>query len=260
MIKASVLMTVFNAEKYLEHSINSLLKQSYKKFELIIIDDKSNDNSKRIIQNFKNKKIKKYFLPKHIGRTPALNFGLKKCSGKYIAILDADDLSTKDRLLKQINFLEKNINCNLIGSYTSLINKKGKLLKNFIMPKTIEEFNDKMKLKNLLPHSSVMIRKKFFKKIGYFYPKNFKYAQDHALWLKFLKKTDIYILPNYLTKCRVLENNMTNSKKYKLIREIELVKNSLYSIKNFKLSFLNYLFLILLIFKTLIKIVFKSIF
>ena len=106
MIKASVLMTVFNAEKYLEHSINSLLKQSYKKFELIIIDDKSNDNSKRIIQNFKNKKIKKYFLPKHIGRTPALNFGLKKCSGKYIAILDADDLSTKDRLLKQINFLE----------------------------------------------------------------------------------------------------------------------------------------------------------
>ena len=84
MIKVSVLMTVFNTERYLEDAINSILRQSYKNFEFILVDDKSTDESAQIIKNLKIKKLKNFFLKKHIGRTPALNYGLRKCKGNIL--------------------------------------------------------------------------------------------------------------------------------------------------------------------------------
>ena len=94
-------MTVYNTERYLAKSINSILNQKFKNFELIIVDDFSTDESGKILKKFKNKRIKKFFLKKHIGRTPALNFGLKKCKGEFIAILDSDDISLRNRLFSQ---------------------------------------------------------------------------------------------------------------------------------------------------------------
>ena len=87
MKRVSVLMTVYNTERYLAKSINSILNQKFKNFELIIVDDFSTDESGKILKKFKNNRIKK-FLKKHIGRTPALNFGLKMQS-EFIAILDS---------------------------------------------------------------------------------------------------------------------------------------------------------------------------
>ena len=84
--KISVLMTVFNAENFLKSSVKSIINQSFLQWELIIIDDCSKDNSVSIIKSFKNKKIKVYKLNKHLGRTKALNYGINKCKGKYIAI------------------------------------------------------------------------------------------------------------------------------------------------------------------------------
>jgi len=77
--KISVLMTVFNAENFLKSSIRSIIRQSFLQWELIIIDDCSKDNSLNIIKSFKNKKIKVYKLKRHLGRTKALNYGIKKC-------------------------------------------------------------------------------------------------------------------------------------------------------------------------------------
>ena len=121
-------MTVFNAEKYLKKSIGSIENQTYKNWELIIIDDKSSDQSTSIIKSFKNKKIKYFFLKKKLGRTKALNFGLKKCKGKYIAILDADDVAYSTRLKDQIIYLKKNEEISLLGSWGLKIDQKDKLL------------------------------------------------------------------------------------------------------------------------------------
>ena len=260
MIKVSVLMTVFNTANYLKESISSILNQSYKNFEFIIVDDCSADNAIQIINNFKSKKIKKYFLKKHIGRTPALNYGLKKCKGKYIAILDSDDISSKNRLLKQVNFLDKNLRSNIVGSKTILIDQHGKKLKDFFIPNSHKDLNKKMIFDNYLPHSSVMFKKEFLKKIGYFYPKKFKYAQDYALWLKLLVHTDINVLPTKLTKCRVTNDNMTNSKKYDRIRAFEMIKNNLYSLKSFKLSYYEKILLILKIKKRFLNFFIKFLF
>lgn len=248
-------MTVFNAEQFLRSSINSILNQSYKNYEFIIIDDCSTDKSKKIINSFKSNKIKKFFLKKHIGRTPSLNFGLLKCKGDFIAILDADDISNKNRLLLQKKFLEKNKKRKIVGSNTILIDKNGKKIKNFYIPKN--NLEKKMIFQNYLPHSTVMYKKNFLKKIGYFYPTNFKYSQDYALWLKFLLKTKIYIIPKILTKCRVLKNNMTNKKELKFIREIEKFKNYFFSLRNFNLNFQEKFFLIYSMLKTVIRLFYK---
>ena len=105
--KVSILMTVYNAEKYLKQSIYSVINQTYKNWELIIVDDCSTDKSLSIIKRFKNKKFRIFPLKKKIGRTKALNFGLKKIKGNYVAILDADDISNKKRIETQINFFKK---------------------------------------------------------------------------------------------------------------------------------------------------------
>ena len=257
MIKVSVLMTVFNTERYLEDAINSILRQSYKNFEFILVDDKSTDDSTHIIKKFKNKKIKKFFLKKHIGRTPALNYGLKKCKGEYIAILDSDDISSRRRLFKQVNYLDKNLNNNIIGTKTILINSSGKKLRDFYTPHGNKNLNKKMIFDNFLPHSSVMIRKKFFKKIGLYYPKEFIYAQDYALWLKFLLHTEISILSENLTKCRVTKDNMTNLKKYDRIREFEMIKNNYFALKNFNLKIYDKFLLIFKIKKRFIKLFYR---
>ena len=93
--KVSILMTVYNHQRYVYKSIKSILNQSYNNFEFIIINNGSSDSSWDIIKKFKDKRIKIYNLKKNIGRTECLNFGLKKCKGKFIAIQDSDDLSKK---------------------------------------------------------------------------------------------------------------------------------------------------------------------
>ena len=147
----------------------------------------------------------------------------------------------------------------MIGTNTVLIDEKGKI-KNFYIPKDNKKFNKEMIFNNYLPHSSVMFRKNFLSKIGHYYPKDYTYSQDYALMLKFLKKSKIYVLPFNLTKARVLKNNMSNSKKLKIIREIDIIKNNLFSIKNFDLTISEKLFLKYLITKRVLKIFYKSIF
>ncbi len=127
--KLSVLMTAYNAEKYLKPSINSILKQTHKNLELIIIDDGSTDGSINVVKNFEDKRIQLIKQKKNRGRTKSLNNGLKKVKSKYIAILDADDISYKNRLNIQLNFLKKNKHIDIVGTWYEVINNKGKILK-----------------------------------------------------------------------------------------------------------------------------------
>ena len=100
----SILMTIYNHEKFLDESIRSILNQSFKNWELIAIENGSNDLSKKVLMSIIDRRIRKKFLNKNLGRTNCLNFGLKICRGEYIAILDSDDIAKKNRIFSQVNF------------------------------------------------------------------------------------------------------------------------------------------------------------
>lgn len=162
--RISVLTTVFNEEGYIGETIKSVLNQSFKDFEYIIVDDGSTDGTREVVKKFEKKdsRIKYYYYGENRGYEnlgKVVNFGLKKCRGKYIARLDADDLSYKDRLKIQYTYLEKHPDIFIIGSSADVIDKDGKMIGKmekkpwpFIVIKWTIGFN------NPFIHSSVMFR------------------------------------------------------------------------------------------------------
>ena len=165
--KVSVLMTVYNTSKFLKKSIKSIINQTYKNFELIIIDDGSTDDSKKIIKNFRSKKIKKFFFKKNSGRIKAINFAIRKSSGNFIAILDSDDFSKKNRLKTQLDIFKKNKDLMLVGSLVDLVDEKNKKISTYPKIKDAQNFEQSIHLKNIFPFSSIVFKKKVLKKVSF---------------------------------------------------------------------------------------------
>ena len=240
--KISVLMTVYNASNFLRESINSILRQTYKNWELIIVDDCSSDSSLKVIKSFKNKKIKIHSLRKRIGRTNALNYGLKKTTGNLVAVLDADDVAHKKRFQIQENYLRMNRGTLLVGTWVKFIDAKGKFVKFDKTDIDEEKIYQNMAVKNIFNHSSIMFKKKIIKKIGN-YPPKLIYSQDYGLILRLMKFSAPKIIPKYLTNIRrwnnskkKKENQMTFNPNYKIFIVKEEIVNLKYTLKNFKLT------------------------
>jgi len=231
--KISVLMTVYNASDFLKESINSILKQTYKNWELIIIDDCSEDSSLKIIKSFKNKKIKVYPLRKKIGRTNALNYGLKKTTGNLVAVLDADDVAHKKRFQEQIDYLKINKETLLVGTWCKFIDGSGTLVKFDKTNIEEKEIYQNMTVKNVFNHSSIMFKKKIIKKIGH-YPPQLIYSQDYGLILRLMKYSAPKIIPKYLTNIR-----RWNNAKKKKENQMTFNPNYKYFIVNILLKILN---------------------
>ena len=119
----SVIMNCHNGEKYLNESIKSLMSQTYKNWELIFWDNKSFDNSKKIIKKFKDKRIKYFKSEKFRNLYDSRNLAIKKAKGKYIGFLDVDDLWERTKLKKQMKYLLENKNVKIIYSNFFLINQ-----------------------------------------------------------------------------------------------------------------------------------------
>ena len=113
----SIILPTLNSEKYIHQCLMYLYKQSYKNIEIIIIDGGSKDNTKNIINNFKLKLKILFFELQTKNLAQALNFGIKKSKGEFVARLDSDDLISKNRLIKQINFLKSNRDYDIVGTH-----------------------------------------------------------------------------------------------------------------------------------------------
>ena len=233
--KISVIMPVYNAEEFVEESIKSILNQSFKEFEFIIIDDKSTDSSLNIINKYK-KKDKRIVLiknKKNLAQALSRNKGLKKAKGKYIAVLDSDDLAVKKRLEIQFNYLEKNPHIFLVGSSAIYIDEKGKEIRRF------RKYNDCKMLAWRLPkscgiiHSSIMFRNT----PEFNYNTRFKSGNDYGLYLSILESgKNLTNLPQFLVRYRVHPKSISSTKKEKQ-REITEKTKAFYSHLNLKLDF-----------------------
>lgn len=207
--RVSVLMTIYNAGLYLEQAINSLINQSYKNWELIAVENGSDDNSASTLAQFYDDRIKVFPFPKNIGRTPALRFALEQARGEYIAVLDADDASYQERFIKQVTYLDDNPDVVLVSSGVEYIDEYSNKKSEWKCHNEPEQIYDCLGWMNPIIHSSVMYRTSIAKEVGG-YPENYVYAQDFGLILLLVQKGKLVILPDILCKYRVLETSMTN--------------------------------------------------
>jgi glycosyltransferase involved in cell wall biosynthesis len=180
----SVILPVYNAEKYIKSALYSLINQSYDNFEIIIIDDCSTDNSFFICLELaqSNKKIKLLQLKQNSGIVGALNYGINHAGGEYIARMDADDICFPQRLAKQVDFLECNPDIGLCGTSISVIDDNGGFL---YAPDIV---TDPLKLATLLKwispiaHPTWMVRKNIFDEIGLY--RELAPAEDYDFLLR----------------------------------------------------------------------------
>lgn len=212
--KISVVMPVYNGEKYLEESITSVLNQTYANFEFIIINDASTDNSLKIIKSFRDKRIKLVNSKKNLGVAKSLNTGLKLAFGEYIARFDADDICYNKRLEKQKKFLDKNTEYVLVGSAAEIISDSGEYIGD------TSSFNeDDIKrtifLKNCLIHPSVMFRKDKVLEAGG-YKDFFDGAEDYELWFRLLNRGKFFVIEEKLIKKRIHPMVVTKRKHIKV--------------------------------------------
>ncbi|HNZ52376.1 MAG TPA: glycosyltransferase family A protein [Candidatus Pacearchaeota archaeon] len=171
--RITVLMTVYNGERFIAQSIESVLNQSFKNFEFIIVDDGSTDGTKDIILKYANKDKRIIYL--YYGKNKGyynlhnvVNMGLERARGKYIARLDADDLCYPRRLEIQYKYLENNPSIFLIGSSADVIDQFGNKIDTIIKkryPPFILKY--RMAISNPFIHSSIMFRNKGYKYISY---------------------------------------------------------------------------------------------
>ena len=188
--KISVLLSCFNDASYLNNSISSILNQTLKEFEFIIINDGSTDNTSDVINKYlKTDKRIRTINQENIGLTKSLNKGIRIAKGKYVARIDADDISYEQRLIKQYNFLEENKNIVLVGAQRIINDNINNTVRKDFLPLTTNEVRKTAIYRNPFFHSLVMFRKDVIKKVG-FYDETFKYVQDRELWSRIIHDYD----------------------------------------------------------------------
>lgn len=180
----SIITPVYNSEEYLEETILSVINQTYKNWELLLIDDCSTDGSYKIIEKYLVDERMKYFKnKKNSGPAITRNIGLNETKGEYIALLDSDDFWKKDKLKNQVEFMIKN-NLNLSHGNYYFCNLKGEIIKNI---KVTEKINYKTLLKeNQFKTMTMMIKKEILENVRF---QNIKH-EDFAFFLDILKKID----------------------------------------------------------------------
>jgi glycosyltransferase involved in cell wall biosynthesis len=216
----SVIMSVYNSDGSLRKSIQSILNQSYKNYEFIIVNDGSTDDSYKIINDIKkkNSRIKFYNFKENKGLGRSLNFAIKRSKGSYIARLDSDDYAYKDRLSTQIKFIKRNPLVDILGSNADYFSSSNKFIKKTKMPISDQSIKNNIYCFNPLIHSSLMIKKSFFK--NNYYNEGFYRCQDYELWLRSYKNFNFFNLKKVLIKRLEKKNVKIIDIKYSILARV----------------------------------------
>lgn len=231
----SILMPVYNCASYLREGIDSILKQTYTNFELLLINDGSTDNSKEIILSYTDSRIRYIENEQNLKLIATLNKGIDLAKGEYIARMDADDISSPNRLEVQMNYMLNHPFVDLCSTWGHMITKDGKILGNC---KAI----DKTKLINCalfftcpILHAAILCKAGVLKENKY---KNFLHSEDMELWINLRDKHyTMVILPRYLYSYRWYGNNVCNTNAdFQLSQKKKLLQMQLESFFNRRIT------------------------
>ena len=227
----SVIMPVYNAERYLAEAVESILNQTFADFELITIDDCSTDGSLAILKSFADKVKRMHVLEneRNLGVTPTLNRGLANARGELIARMDADDISLPDRLEKQFAFLQAHPEIGLVSADAVAIDAEG-----CAIPEEFALISEPGYIKWLLhftcpiTHPAVMGRKALFEQAGGYDPE-ILYAEDYDLWQRMSQFTCLSNLPDVLIKKRAHAQTIGVTRRDTMIHSHKLVQQRAFS-------------------------------
>ncbi len=184
--KISIITITKDRAKFIPEALKSVQKQDFSAWELLVLDDASNDNTEAIVSEYKAKdpRIKYHNNPQGFGISKNRNIGLNLSKGKYIAVLDSDDMwIDKDKLQKQFDFLERNLDYVLIGSNVKIVDDKNIFIKNTDFETDDSKIRNKILRENQIPHSTVMYRKDLAEKVGG-YDEKLSCVEDLDFFLK----------------------------------------------------------------------------
>lgn len=203
-------MSVYNGMPYLMEAVRSILNQSFKGFEFIVVDDASTDNSLRFLHSLKDKRLKILRNKKNLGLAASLNKALKVARGEYIARMDADDLSYPKRLEKQIKFMIKNPSIDLCGTWVDLINENGGKIGEKRYP------SNPKRLKNSISWYTAVVHPTYFGKKSLFdelkgYRENFDFAEDYDFLSRARSDFKIANIPQILFQWRLWDKRRSRS-------------------------------------------------
>ena len=196
-----------NSSKYIIECLESVINQTYKNIEIIVVDDFSQDNSLELVKNIKDNRIKVIELKQNVGAGMARNKGIEAATGDYIAFLDSDDYWVLDKLERQVQFMKENNYTFIYGGYDYLKNGRRKKAK---VPKSVN-YNQLLKNHTVFT-STVMLNMEHLKKEDIFMP-NLRRGQDYGTWWNILKKgITAYAITDTIAIYRVGEKSLSSNK------------------------------------------------
>lgn len=228
--RITVLMPVYNAERFLREAIDSILAQSFKPFEFLIIDDGSTDRSVEIIESYRDPRIRFVRNSQNLGITPTLNRGIRMASCELIARMDADDVSHPQRLQKQFAYMKRNPRCALLSTWARVISEDNKLIR-------LERYRSNFYYYNLtfecwMYHPTVMFRKSAVEQIGMY---AMPYSEDYDLFWRMSARFQIANLAEALVDYRVSStslNTVLKKAEYDIANEQNVLRNIRYYLGN----------------------------
>lgn len=228
----SIVLPVYNSELFLKDCIKSILDQTFKKFELVVVLDKSNDNSEKIIKSFKDNRIRLIKKKNKTNLADALNLGISYSKGDIIARADSDDIYKKSRIQMQYNFLKKNKKTDIVGSAVKIISKKKS--RYIYFPEKNLTIKWAMFFSCPLAHPTIMFRKKSLKKIKFYNSKAL--FEDYDLYFRGFNEFKFYNIQKVLATLRDRDESLYKKNfKFSLL-ELNMYKKFIYMNYNIKAS------------------------
>ena len=232
----TVFMPMYNSEAYIREALESMMNQTYSHIEIIIVDDGSTDGSVEIVNSYQDSRIRLIRNKENKGIPYTRNVGLQAATGKYMAIMDADDISLPHRIERQVDYMEKNQGIDAIGSFYEIF---GGRFKRLFKPKNIAP--DQMKIallfSNYIGNPTAFIRLETLKKHDIRYNLDCFVAQDYEMWAQISKVGQLTILPEVLLKYRTGHTNIT---KKSSVERVMLRKKVIDSIHQDLLSYYGF--------------------
>lgn len=207
----SVVMPAYNAEKYIGEAIDSILGQTFTDFEFIIVNDGSTDKTKEIIESYDDPRLVYLENEKNSGIVKTLNKGLDAAQGKYIARMDADDISMPERFAEQVRYLDRHPDIGIVGSWLRIIDGDGVYKYDFKFKTRPDDCYANMLYGTPVAHPAVMLRAEILRNNNLNYDDNFRGIEDYFLWWQCRKYTKITNIAQPLINYRKHNSQITNN-------------------------------------------------